>query len=402
MASVTTNRSWLVPVFALFLATFAVCTAELIIAGLLPAIAHDLDVDIPTAGLLITGYALGVAIAGPILALLTTGVLRRILLIAVMAVFVAGNILCALSGTYWMLLGSRLLIACCQGLFFGVAMVIASRLAPEGRQGSAISLVLAGVTLANVLGVPVGTAIGNAYGWHTTFWVIAGAGAAALAVLVFLIPSAAEHKRGKDDLRAELRAAVQPAVLFCYGIVIMFMIAVFTLFAYLVPLLTTVSGVPLEYIPLVLFGMGFAGFFGNLAGGRLGDWSSNATMIGVLAIITVITFGMAAVVTRTWAMVAALWAAWLVGFGFLAPVQSRILKEAAAAPNFASTLISTAFNIGIASGAAIGGAAVAAGWGYATLPLIDASFLSLALVGTLLLTGYDRRRRAAVVASPAE
>jgi DHA1 family inner membrane transport protein len=402
MTSVTTNRSWLVPVFALFLATFAVCTAELMIAGLLPAIAHDLDVDIPTAGLLITGYALGVAIAGPILALLTTGVLRRSLLIAVMAVFVAGNILCALSGTYWMLLGSRLLIACCQGLFFGVAMVIASRLAPEGRQGSAISLVLAGVTLANILGVPVGTALGNTYGWHTTFWVIAGAGALALAGLVILIPSAVEPKRGKEGLRAELRAAVQPAVLFCYGIVIMFMIAVFTLFAYLVPLLTTVSGVPLEYIPLVLFGMGFVGFFGNLAGGRLGDWNSNVTMIGILAIFAVITFGMVAVVTSTWGMVAALWAAWFIGFGFLAPVQSRILKEAATAPNFASTLISTAFNIGIASGAALGGAAIAAGWGYATLPLIDASFLGLALVGTLLLTGYDRGRRPVVVANPAE
>jgi DHA1 family inner membrane transport protein len=101
-------------------------------------------------------------------------------------------------------------------------------------------------------------------------------------------------------------------------------------------------------------------------------------------------------------MVAALWAAWFIGFGFLAPVQSRILKEAATAPNFASTLISTAFNIGIASGAALGGAAIAAGWGYATLPLIDASFLGLALVGTLLLTGYDRGRRPVVVANPAE
>jgi len=402
MASVTTNRSWLVPVFALALATFAVCTAELMIAGLLPAVAHDLDVDIPTAGLLITGYALGVAIAGPILALLTTGVSRRFLLIAAMAVFVAGNILCALSGTYGMLLGSRLVIACCHGLFFGVAMVIASRLAPAGRQGRAVSLVLAGATLANILGVPIGTAIGNACGWHTTFWVIAGSGALALAVLVLLVPSAVEQPRGTEDLRAELRAAVQPAVLFCYGIVIAFMIAVFTLFAYLVPLLTTVSGVPLAYIPLVLFGMGFLGFFGNLAGGRLGDWNSNATMIGILAIFTALTFGMVAVVTSRWGMVAVLGAAWLIGFGFPAPVQSRILKEAAAAPNLASTLISTAFNIGIASGAAIGGAAIAAGWGYATLPLIDASFLGLALVGTLLLTGYDRRRRPAVAARPAE
>src|SRR5207237_1189531 len=119
----------------------------------------------------------------------------------------------------------------------------------------------------------------------------------------------------------------------------------------------TVSGVPLSYVPWVLFGMGFLGFFGNLAGGRLGDWNSNLTMLGILAVIIVITLVMSEVTALMWAMLATLWVVWLIGFGFPAPVQSRILKEAAAAPNFASTLISTAFNIGIASGAAVGGAA---------------------------------------------
>jgi DHA1 family inner membrane transport protein len=169
------------------------------------------------------------------------------------------------------------------------------------------------------------------------------------------------------------------------------MIGVFSFFAYLVPLLTEVSGVPIAYVPWVQFGMGFCGVFGNLIGGRLGDWKSTPTMIGILAGFAVIVLGLAAVATQMWPTVAVLLAAWLVGFGFPAPAQARILKEASDAPNFAATLVSTAFNIGIAAGAAIGGAAIAIGWGYATLPLIGAGFLALALLITLGLAAFERR-----------
>lgn len=388
------SRSWMVPIVALFLSTFAVCTSELIVAGLLPALAADLNVDIPTAGLLITGYALGVAIAGPLLALVTAGLSRRFLLLAIIAVFVVGTILCAISTTYWMLLGSRLVVACCHGLFFGVSMVVATRLAPPDRQTSALSLVVAGVTLSAVLGIPIGTAIGNAYGWRVTFLVIAVAGALAGVALFLLIPRTPDPPRTDDNFAAELRAATRPIVLLCYGIITLFMIGVFSFFAYLVPLLTTVSGIPIEYVPWVQFGMGFAGIFGNLVGGRLADWKSTPTMIGILAVFIVFTLSLSLVITQAWPTVAMLCAAWLVGFGFPSPVQGRVLKEARDAPNFASTLISTAFNVGIASGAAIGGAAIAVGWGYATLPLIGAGFLALALIGTLGLIGFDRRPRA--------
>lgn len=391
-----TGRAWMVPVFALFVATFAICTAELIVLGLLPALSADLAVDIPTAGLLITGYAIGVAVASPVLALLTGSVSRKLLLILVMTVFVIGNILCALSTSYWMLLGSRLAVACCHGVFFGVAMVIAMRLAPEGRQTSAVSLVIAGVTLANILGVPLGTAIGNALGWRATFWFIAAIGALAAGVVLLLIPGDRGQPAG-SNLRAEIGAATRPVVLFCYVIIALFMTGVFTLFAYLVPLLTTVTGVPLEYVPWVLFGMGFVGFFGNLAGGRLGDWKPTATMLGILATVIVLLLVMAQVVTILWATITVLLLVWLVGFGFVAPVQTRILKAASDAPNFASTLISTAFNVGIAAGAAVGGAAIAAGWGYGTLPLLYACGIALALLATLLLAGWDRRRSAGVV-----
>lgn len=391
MASAAVGRGWMIPVIALFVATFAICTAELVVSGLLPALSVDLGVDIPTAGLLITGYALGVAIASPALALVTGGVSRKLLLLLVMAVFVIGNILCAVSTAYWMLLGSRLLVACCHGVFFGVAMVIAMHLAPEGRQTTAVSLVVAGVTLANIAGLPLGTAIGNGYGWRTTFIVIAVAGGLAAIVVALLIPKDQKQDREASNLRAELRAAARPVALFCFGIIALYMVGVITLLAYIVPLLTTVSGVPVESIPWVLFGMGFTGFFGNLAGGRLGDWKPTATMIGIITTVTLIFVVMSQVATNGWLTVACLLASWLIGFGFPAPVQTRILKTASDAPNFASTLISTAFNIGIAGGAALGGAVIAAGWGYAMLPLVSAGWFASALLATLALLAYERR-----------
>lgn len=401
MPDVATARNWMVPIIALFLAAFAVCTSELIIAGVLPALAADFAVDIPTAGLLITGYALGVAVASPILALITTGLSRRFLLIGVMAVFVAATGLCAISNSYWMMLVARLLVSCCHGLFFGVAIVIATRLAPPDRQNSAVSLVVAGVTLSAVLGIPLGTAIGNAYGWRTTFWVIAVAGVVAAIALFFLIPRLREPERRADSFAAELRSATRPTVLLCYGIIALFMTGVFSFVAYLVPILTTAAGVPIGYVPWVQFGMGFAGVFGNLIGGRLGDWKSTPTMIGILVLFIVLVLAVAMVVTQTWPLIAMLCLAWLVGFGFPAPVQARILKEAQDAPNFASTLISTAFNIGIAAGAAIGGATLAIGWGYGALPLVGAAFLALALLGTLALAGFERRTASRAAAQPA-
>jgi DHA1 family inner membrane transport protein len=401
MADAATSRSWMIPVIALFLSAFAICTAEFIIAGLLPAIAGDLGVDIPTAGLLISGYALGVAIASPAFALLTGSIPRRPLLIGLMLIFVVGNILCALSTTYWMLLGARLLVACCHGLFFGVALVLAMRLAPRDRQTGAVSLVVAGVSLASVRGVPLGTAIGNAYGWRTTFWVIAGAGVLAAVTVALLVKMAPEQRGQGAALATELRAATRPTVLLAYGAIAFFMMGVIVPYSYVVPLLTTVSGVPLGYVPLVLFGIGFCGVFGNLVGGWLADRNPFATMIAILVAFIVINLAMVPLAHSAWGIVICLWASWLVAYGFPAPIQARILRDAADAPNLASTLISTGFNLGIAIAAALGAAAINAGWGYTSLPPLGAACEIVALALLVLLALFERRRRLAFVASPA-
>lgn len=391
MQNVGTTNGWFVPVFALFLSAFAVCTAEMIVAGVLPALARDLDVDIATAGLLITGYAIGVALFGPALALATGGVSRRLLLMALMAIFVIGNVLCAIATSYWALLGARLLVAASHGLFFGVSMVIATQVAPEGKKSTAISFVVAGVTLASVAGVPVGTAIGQAFGWRTSFWAIAGAGALASIALAFLIPEV-KQARAAGDLKAELRAAVRTPVLFSYAMIALFMVGVMSLFSYVVPFLTEAAGVPIAYVPWVLFAMGAVGVFGNLAGGRLGDWNPTFTALGILTGTAILNALLAQSATVIWLALPLLVGSWLIGFGFPAPVQGRILKEIADAPNFGSTLISTAFNVGIAGGAALGAAAIASGWNYGQLPLLTALFHALALVVTFGLVAFDRRR----------
>jgi DHA1 family inner membrane transport protein len=308
-----------------------------------------------------------------------------------MGIFVLGNILCALSATYWMLLGARLLVACCHGLFFGVALVLAMRLAPPDRQTSAVSLVVAGVTLSSVLGVPLGTAIGNAYGWRTTFLVIAGAGALAAIAVGLLVKAAPEQSARDSNLRAELRAVLRPPVLLTFTIIAFFMVGVIALYSYIVPLLTTVSGVPLNYVPVVLFGMGFFGVFGNLIGGRLADRRPFTTMIGILAVWTLVILAMAPLAHSAVGITICLWLAYFVGFGFPAPIQARALSYAADAPNLASTLLSTAFNIGVAIGAALGAAAINAGLGYASLPLLDAGAEAIALVLLIGLALFGRR-----------
>ncbi len=391
MSDAVADRSWLVPMFALFATILCVGTAELIVVALLPNLAADLAVDIPTAGLLITGYAVGVAIASPVLTLLTGSIPRRQLLLGMLVVFVIGNILCAVATVYWALLAARIIVACCHGVLFGIAMVIAIRIAPPGRQTTAISMLVSGFTIATILGVPLGTAIGNAFGWRATFWAIAGIGAVAAVVVAALIPAESGQQHKRSNLAAELRASVRPFVLISFAAMTLYMIGVFTLYAYLVPLVTTVSGVPVAYVPLLLFGMGFVGFFGNLASGRLADWKPYATMLGIISSVMVLLLILGQAISSTWGTAIVLWLIWFIGFGYAAPARTRVLKAVADAPNFTSTLTSTAFNIGIAAGAAIGGAAIAAGWGYGALPYLSACFCSLAFVVTLVQWSFERR-----------
>jgi DHA1 family inner membrane transport protein len=396
MTAGSVSGNWVVPIAALLVATFAIVTAEVVIAGLLPAIASDLDVTIPVAGLLITGYAIGVGVAGPILALLTARVPRKMILLAITVVFIVGNVLCAVASTYWGLMAARLVCSACHGLHFGVAMVIATSVAPEGRKATAVSLVIAGVSAAPVLGVPLGTAIGNAYGWRTTFWVVAGIGILAFVILALFIPSRSGEQAQASDMKAQFSAAGRPIAVLCYVIFAALLVAYFIMLAYIVPFLTDVSGVPLEMVPWVLFATGIAAVLGTLGGGQLGDRNPAVALTGAFLLMALCLALLWQFAPNAWVAIVLMFLVWVAGFGTTAPLQSRLQREVRDAPNFASTLMNTASQVGIAAGAALGSVAISSGWSYGQLPLIASAFAALATVGTILLFALDRRRKPAI------
>jgi MFS transporter, DHA1 family, inner membrane transport protein len=393
MTSATALPNWRLPVFGLLVATFAICSAELVLAGVLPAVAADLKVDIPTAGQLITAYAIGVGVFGPILSLLTSRFSRKLVLCSIMAVFVIGNIICAIATNYWSLLGGRLVLAACHGLHFGVAMVIANQVAPPGRQASAISIVVAGVSTATVLGMPIGTAIGNAYGWRMPFWIAAGVGVGACALLAWLIPSTGKQAAQVSNWKAELGAAARPVALLCYANFAVLLVAAYLILAYIVPFLTNVSGVSLDVVPWFLLALGIAAFVGSLLGGRLGDRYGTAVPVVAFILMALALFLLLQFAHSAPAALTLICLMWFAAFCTPATFQARLQREVSDAPNFASTLMNTATQVGIAAGAAVGGLIIAWGWGYALLPLFAALCAAVGVLVSLALALYDRRQK---------
>jgi len=226
-----------VALLALALSAFAIGTTEFVIMGLLPNVAGDLNVSIPSAGWLISGYALGVAIGAPIMAVLTAKLPRKKTLLLLMSIFIIGNVMCALSYSYGFLMLSRVITALCHGAFFGIGAVVAASLVAPNRRASAVALMFTGLTLANVLGVPLGTALGQAFGWRSTFWVVAVIGVASLFALYKKLPDKKEEV--PTDLRKEIRALGSLGLWLSLSITIFFAAAMFALFTYIAPILTT-------------------------------------------------------------------------------------------------------------------------------------------------------------------
>ena len=388
-----------IAIYALSLAVFAVGTAELIIAGILPDLSTDFGVDIPTAGLLVTGYALAVAIGGPLFALLTARLPRKPMIVGLLVLFVVGQVLCAVAPSYGWLLAARILVACGHGLFFGAGSVAAAELAPPGKRAAALSLFLAGFAVATILGVPLGTAVGNAFGWRWSFWAIGALALLATVLVAVLLPPAPPERSRPAGLRAEIKALGHQHVYLSYAIIACVMTGALAFATYQVPLLIAVTGVPQDWTPayLVLGGIGTA--FGIFGGGRAGDWRLMPSLIAILigqALVSVLLLPAVGTPVAV-AFGLFLWSA--LGSAFDAPIQSRILAAAHAAPNLAATLVSTAFNIGIALGAWIGGVWIASGLGYQTLPIIPAIASALAGGIGLLSWSLDRRAASAVAAT---
>ena len=388
-----------IALYALALAAFSIGTAEFIIAGLLPDLSSDLAVSIPTAGLLVTAYAVAVAIGGPILAIATARLPKKPMIVALLAFFAVGQALCALAPSYPVLVAARILVACGHGLFYGIASVAVAELVPIERRGAALSLFLGGITVANVLGVPGGTAIGNAFGWRMSFWAVGAVALVATVLVARLLPSAkARHEHGVS-VRTEFRALAHQQVYLSYLLIGLTMVGAISYATYQVPLLMGVTGIALTSTPLYLVIGGVGTICGIYAGGRLADWKLMPSLVAILLLQAVLYLIMLWTMHYPVLMAINMFLTGAAGFGFNSPVQSRILTAARAAPNLAATLVSTAFNIGIALGAFVGAVWIDHGLGYDRLPLVGI-VCSLAAAGVAALSWSLDRRQALVTAMP--
>ena len=379
------------PLLALFLAAFTYGTAEFVIAGVLPEVAEGLGISIPVAGILVTAYAAGIAIGGPALALMTNHIPRKKLIVALTGIFALGQAVCAVAPNFEILLVARILVSALHGTYFGIAAVVALSLVPPERRGFAVALVLAGLTLSNVIGVPLGTAIGNAFGWRATFWSVAAIGVIATVIAVLALPANAGASAPRPAISREFRALGRQQVVLSLLVAMLVMIGQYSLFTYIAPLLREVTGVEQAMVPFMLMLYGIGATAGALLGGRLADWKLVPSLITVL-LLQSLTF-VALVFISPYAIVLAVGLAFWggVNFAFGAPLQTRILQWAADGPNLASTLIPAAYNVGIAIGAALGGGLIEMGIRYRDLPWLGA-VCTLAAVAVAVMSVVMERR----------
>ncbi|KKC31337.1 MFS transporter [Devosia psychrophila] len=379
------------PLIALFLAAFAFGTAEFVIAGVLPDVARGLGVSIPIAGYLVSGYAIGIAIGGPLLAVATKKLSRKTLILLLGGVFTFGQALCAIAPTFELLMAARVLVSVVHGTYFGIAAIVAVNLVPADKRGFAVALILSGLTVSNILGVPGGTAIGTALGWRATFWAVGVLGLLATLAIALFLPAATGQSSTSGSFLREFKALARQQIVTSLAIAILVMIGQYSLFTYIAPLLLEVSGLDVNVVPLVLLLYGVGATIGVFVGGRLADWKLMPSLIGILTCqaLAFAAIYLAAPYPVVMAVVVVIWGG--VNFAFGSPLQSRILAWAGDAPNLASALIPSGFNVGIAIGAVFGASLLDSGFGYRNLPLIGTAALVIAVLIAIFSYWLEQR-----------
>ncbi|WP_282693934.1 MFS transporter [Streptomyces sp. CC208A] len=381
---------------ALAVGAFGIGTTEFVIMGLLPEIAADYGVSIPAAGLLVTGYALGVVVGAPLLTVLGNKVSRKRMLMLLMGLFVLGNVLSALAPDFGTMLTGRVIASLAHGSFFGIGSVVAAGLVSPDRKAGAIATMFTGLTVANVVGVPLGTFIGQAVGWRTTFAIVALLGVIGLLGIARLVPALPRPEGAR--LRGELTAFRNPQVLLAMAMTVLGFGGVFAAITYIAPMMTEVAGYSDGAVTwlLVLFGAGM--FLGNLLGGRYADRALMpllyATLGGLAIVLALFTV---AAHDKVLAAIAVLLVGAL-GFATVPPLQKRVLDQAHGAPALASAVNIGAFNLGNALAAWLGGLVIAAGLGYTAPNWVGAALAAAALALALWSAALERRAPAAVPA----
>ncbi|MFJ4003356.1 MFS transporter [Streptomyces sp. NPDC090023] len=379
---------------ALAVGAFGIGTTEFVMMGLLPDVADDLHISIPTAGHLVSAYALGVVIGAPLLAAVTARMSRRTVLIGLMALFVAGNALSALAPGYESLLAARFLSGLPHGAFFGVGAVVATGMVAPERKARSVSLMFLGLTVANVAGVPVATLMGQNLGWRATFLGVSAIGLAAIAALALLIPRDHTHATAAG-LRHELAALKSVPVWLALGTTVAGFGALFAAYSYVTPMLTDSAGFAPASVTLLLALFGVGATAGNLLGGRLADHAMRGTLFGGLAALGVVLALFPVLMRAEWSAALGVTLLGMAAFVTGSPLQLMVMEKAAAAPSLASSANQAAFNLANAGGAWIGGLALAAGFGVTSPALAGALLAVLGLGVAGVAYGVDRRRASA-------
>ncbi|MEU3749957.1 MULTISPECIES: MFS transporter [Streptomyces] len=390
---------------ALAVSAFGIGTTEFVMMGLLPNVADDLGTSVPTAGYLVSAYAIGVVVGAPLLTTLGSRIPRKRMLLLLMALFVVGNLASALAPGFGWLVAGRVLAGLPHGAFFGVGAVVAARLVREDRQARAVATMFLGLTVANILGVPAATLLGQHLGWRATFLVVTVIGLLAMAALARLVPYVPLDER--QGLGREVRALGRPQVLLGLLTAVFGFAGVFAVYSYLASMTTEVMGFGESAVTVVLalFGLGMTG--GALAAGPLTDRALRPTLYGSLAALVLALVAFRFTVHVPWLALVTVVVLGAVGFMTTTPLQMLVMRQAEDAPTLASASNHSAFNLANAGGAWAGGAAVAAGWGWTSPALVGAGLTAVglaiaAVAGLLDRAGTAKGASRVVAGSPQE
>ncbi|MEU8693410.1 MFS transporter [Streptomyces sp. NPDC048665] len=377
---------------ALAVGAFGIGTTEFVMMGLLPDVADDLHISIPSAGHLVSAYALGVVIGAPLLAAVTARMSRRTVLIALMGLFVVGNALSAFAPGDDSLLAARFLSGLPHGAFFGVGAVVATSMVAPERKARSVSLMFLGLTVANIAGVPAATLMGQHLGWRATFLGVSVIGLAAIAALALLIPRDGGHAAPQTGLRGELAALRSLPVWLALGTTVAGFGALFAAYSYVTPMLTRSAGFAESNVTLLLALFGVGATAGNLLGGRLADHSLRGTLFGGLASLGAVLALFPLLMRAEWSAALAVTLLGMAAFITGSPLQLMVMEKASAAPSLASSANQAAFNLANAGGAWIGGLAIAAGFGVTSPAPAGAALAVLGLGVASVAYAVDRRR----------
>lgn len=365
--------------------------------GLLPQIAQGLDVSVPAAGTLVTAYAIGVVVGAPLLTAVSLRLPRTRMLMLFMGMFAVGNALAAVAPSFGVLVALRFLTGLPHGAFFGVASLVAASLVPEARRARAIAAVFLGLTVSNVLGVPAATALGSVVGWRIAFAVIVVVALASVAGIAILVPRTGVGTPAR--LGSELAVFRQPTVLLVLGMIVLGCGGLFAFYSYIAPVMTGLAGFGTNAVPILLgvFGLGMT--LGTVLGGRLADRVDPRRVMVALLAAQAVLLGVAVVALHTpWLAALVVFGVGLLGLALIPAVQSVVLDAARDAPVLASAAIHSAFNIANAIGAALGGVALAAGFGLGAPSAVGAILAAVGALLALVSMRVAARRPAAAVA----